>query len=359
VPGVEVGHTTLVRGEGKLVVGKGAVRTSVTAILPRGRRETAPAFASWFSLNGNGEMTGTAWIDESGVLDGPVLLTNTHSVGIVPDAVVEWMIHRDPTLTWVLPVVAETYDGFLNDINGMHVKKEHVFAALDGARGGPVAEGNVGGGTGMRLYRFKGGIGTASRKLPAAQVGHHVGVLVQANLPPARAGRHATVQLWPNDCLQSPAVGRMMPAGPPIRYNPTSGLLRCFRSSTQVVRQAARCRPGGNCSASVAWRWAVSPGRASGCDRAALPGNGVERTLSRLTSRSSSYSSKAGRRRSRRLTPKGTFLKRFAVAPGRCGHACRVYGLAERVRNWRSAPTASRWCGPTAAANRITSSMSP
>src|SRR4051794_8096759 len=167
VVGVEVGHTTLISGEGKLEVGTGPVRTGVTALLPRGRKSLEPVFASWFSLNGNGEMTGTTWIDESGFLDGPMLITNTHSVGVVRDAIVEWQVRRNPTLSWTLPVVAETYDGFLNDINGMHVKKEHVFAALDGARGGPVAEGNVGGGTGIRVCRFKGGIGTASRKLPA------------------------------------------------------------------------------------------------------------------------------------------------------------------------------------------------
>jgi L-aminopeptidase/D-esterase-like protein len=178
---VEVGHTTLIRGEGKLVVGQGPVRTGVTAVLPRGRDSLARVFAAWFSLNGNGEMTGTTWIDESGMLEGPVMITNTHSVGVVRDAVVEWLVRRDPKVAWALPVVAETYDGFLNDINGFHVKREHAFAALDNARGGPVAEGNVGGGTGMRAHRFKGGIGTSSRRLPAADGGYTLGVLVQAN----------------------------------------------------------------------------------------------------------------------------------------------------------------------------------
>jgi L-aminopeptidase/D-esterase-like protein len=178
---VEVGHTTLIRGEGKLVVGQGPVRTGVTAILPRGRKSLERCFAAWFSLNGNGEMTGTTWIDESGMLDGPVMITNTHSVGVVRDAVVQWLVKRDPKVTWALPVVAETYDGFLNDINGFHVKKEHALEALESARPGPVAEGNVGGGTGMRLYRFKGGIGTASRKLAEPHGGYTVGVLVQAN----------------------------------------------------------------------------------------------------------------------------------------------------------------------------------
>ena len=181
VAGVEVGHTTLISGEVKLVAGEGPVRTGVTAILPRGKGSLAPVFASWFALNGNGEMTGTTWIDESGMLDGPVMITNTHSVGVVRDAVVEWLVRRDPTVSWALPVVAETYDGFLNDINGFHVKKEHAFAALDGARSGPVPEGNVGGGTGMRVHRFKGGIGTSSRRLEADDGGYTVGVLVQAN----------------------------------------------------------------------------------------------------------------------------------------------------------------------------------
>jgi L-aminopeptidase/D-esterase-like protein len=181
VKGVEVGHVTLIRGAGKLVVGEGPVRTGVTAILPRGRQSLERCFAGWFSLNGNGEMTGTTWVDESGMLEGPVMITNTHSVGVVRDAVVEWLVKRDPSVSWALPVVAETYDGVLNDINGFHVKREHAFEALDSARGGPVAEGNVGGGTGMRVHQFKGGIGTSSRKLSAEEGGYTVGVLVQAN----------------------------------------------------------------------------------------------------------------------------------------------------------------------------------
>jgi D-aminopeptidase len=186
VKGVEVGHTTLISGEGKLQVGVGPVRTGVTAILPRGKQSSNdPVFAGWFSLNGNGEMTGTAWVDESGFLEGPILITNTHSVGVVRDAAVAWRVKRgSPDASgywWSLPVVAETYDGYLNDINGFHVKPEHVFSALDGAKPGPVAEGNVGGGTGMICYGFKGGIGTASRKLDEAAGGYTVGVLVQAN----------------------------------------------------------------------------------------------------------------------------------------------------------------------------------
>src|SRR5467141_4662284 len=158
VTGVAVGHRTLVAGSGKLIVGKGPVRTGVTAILPRGRDSDDPVFAGWFTMNGNGEMTGTTWVEESGFLWGPVMITNTHSVGVVRDAVIEWVVRRGRdfgTYDWSLPVVAETWDGTLNDINGFHVKKEHAFAALDSARGAPVTEGNVGGGTGMICNQFK------------------------------------------------------------------------------------------------------------------------------------------------------------------------------------------------------------
>jgi D-aminopeptidase len=185
VAGVEVGHVTLNSGSGKLEIGKGPVRTGVTAIIPRGRaKPDDPVFAGWFSQNGNGEMTGTTWVDESGELWGPVMITNTHSVGVVRDAVIAWSIARykeDLDDWWSLPVVAETWDGWLNDINGFHVKQEHAFAALDGAKSGPVAEGNVGGGTGMVCYEFKGGIGTSSRKVKDASGDYTVGVLVQAN----------------------------------------------------------------------------------------------------------------------------------------------------------------------------------
>ncbi len=186
VLGVKVGYATLIAGSGKLEVGKGPVRTGVTAILPRGQT-FGPVFAGWYALNGNGEMTGTTWLEESGFLEGPITITNTHSVGVVRDAVISWQIERGlvgpvfEDLYWSLPVVAETWDGILNDINGMHVKKEHVFQALDGAAGGPIAEGNVGGGTGVNLFRFKGGTGTASRKLSEEDGGYTVGVLVQGN----------------------------------------------------------------------------------------------------------------------------------------------------------------------------------
>jgi L-aminopeptidase/D-esterase-like protein len=185
VAGVEVGHVTVVAGDGVLVRGQGPVRTGVTAVLPQGREFRDRVFAAWYTLNGNGEMTGTTWLRESGTLGSPVLITNTHSVGVVRDAVIEWHVRRGTTGNYSgdfsLPVVAETWDGFLNDIDGFHVTKAHVFQALDGARPGPVAEGNVGGGTGMICHQFKGGIGTASRVLSAKDGGFTVGALVQAN----------------------------------------------------------------------------------------------------------------------------------------------------------------------------------
>ena len=182
VKGVEVGVVTLVSGDGQLKVGAGPVRTGVTAILPRGKTSTDQVFAGWFSINGNGEMTGTTWIEEAGFLEGPVFITNTHSVGVVRDAAIAWAIARGKMQQpWALPVVAETYDGFLNDINGFHVKQEHVFKALDSASSGTVAEGNVGGGTAMNCYGFKCGNGTSSRKLNAQVGDYTVGVLVQAN----------------------------------------------------------------------------------------------------------------------------------------------------------------------------------
>src|SRR4026207_581218 len=182
VAGVEVGLTTLIQGEGALVQGKGPVRTGVTAILPRGKSSNDPVMAGWFSLNGNGEMTGTTWIKEGGFLEGPIFITNTHSVGVVRDASIAWGLKHGAMLQpWSRPVVAETWDGALNDINGFHVKPEHVFAALDGATRGAVKEGNVGGGTGMVCYQFKCGTGTASRKLDASAGGHTAGGLGQAN----------------------------------------------------------------------------------------------------------------------------------------------------------------------------------
>jgi D-aminopeptidase len=186
VEGVLVGHTTLISGNGKLVVGKGPVRTGVTAVLPRGSHSMERfSFAGWYSQNGNGEMTGTTWVEESGFLEGPVMITNTHSVGLVRDAVIAWRVAHGPADAteswWSLPVVAETWDGWLNDINGFHVKPEHVFHAIDSAHSGPVDEGAVGGGTGMVCNGFKGGIGTSSRRLIEKDGGFLVGVLVQCN----------------------------------------------------------------------------------------------------------------------------------------------------------------------------------
>ena len=195
VPGVEVGYTTLISGEGKLEVGQGPVRTGVTAILPRGRDAmNDPVFAGYFSLNGNGEMTGTAWVEESGFLEGPIVLTNTHSVGIARDAVIAWRLaHGGPDaegFAWSLPVVAETWDGWLNDVDGFHVEPEHIAHAIESAHSGMIEEGSVGGGTGMICYEFKGGTGTASRMVPVVAVAgggssetkqFAIGVLVQAN----------------------------------------------------------------------------------------------------------------------------------------------------------------------------------
>ena len=186
VKGVEVGHTTLISGEaGPVKVGVGPVRTGVTAVLPRGRNAKEAVLAGWFTENGNGEMTGTTWVEDSGLLDGPVMITNTHSVGVVRDAVIAWKVKRGtPDMEgyfWSLPVVAETWDGWLNDINGFHVKPEHVFHALDTASSGLVQEGHVGGGTGMICNEFKGGIGTSSRVLEQKEGGYTVGVLVQCN----------------------------------------------------------------------------------------------------------------------------------------------------------------------------------
>ncbi|HEX8327074.1 MAG TPA: P1 family peptidase [Hymenobacter sp.] len=189
VKGVEVGYTTLISGEGKNKIGKGPVRTGITAIFPTGKT-WRPIFANWYTLNGNGEMTGTTWVTGSGMLETPIMITNTNSVGVVRDATLKWFVknnwykkdvgfYKDYWYTY--PVVAETYDGVLNDIYGFHVKEEHVFAALDNAKGGPIAEGNVGGGTGMFCLGFKGGTGTSSRQVKINDKTYAVGVLVQSN----------------------------------------------------------------------------------------------------------------------------------------------------------------------------------
>jgi D-aminopeptidase len=215
VAGVAVGHTTLISGEGKLVIGQGPVRTGVTAVLPRGKDSMMnPVFAGWFSQNGNGEMTGTTWVEESGFLEGPVMITNTHSVGVVRDAVIQWRVtHGQPDATgywWSLPVVAETWDGWLNDINGFHVKPEHAFHAIDTAQSGPVLEGAVGGGTGMVCNGFKGGIGTSSRKLTVKDGGYTIGVLVQCNYGSRQNLRIAGIP-----------VGREIKSEDPYAYQPS------------------------------------------------------------------------------------------------------------------------------------------
>ena len=215
VAGVLVGHTTLMSGSGKLKVGQGPIRTGVTALLPRGRDSLLdPVFAAWFSQNGNGEMTGTAWIEESGFLEGPVMITNTHSVGVVRDATIQWRVAHGTADTtgywWSLPVVAETWDGWLNDVNGFHVKPEHVFHALDTAQAGAVQEGSVGGGTGMICNGYKGGIGTASRRLDNKDGGYTIGVLVQCNYGTRDNLRIAGIN-----------VGREIPAPEPYVFIPS------------------------------------------------------------------------------------------------------------------------------------------
>ncbi len=183
VDGVLVGHSNIVEGDGELIVGEGPIRTGVTSIFPSGKNLN-DVFASYFSYNGNGEMTGTIWIEESGLLKGPICITNTHSVGIVRDAIIKWYLRNNLAkhrIFWSIPVVAETYDGLLNDINGFHVKEMTVFEALDSACDGHVLEGNVGGGTGMICHQFKGGIGTSSRVIDEKHGSYSVGVLVQAN----------------------------------------------------------------------------------------------------------------------------------------------------------------------------------
>ncbi len=215
VAGVLVGHTTLISGSGKLIVGEGPVRTGVTAVLPRGRESLSNAvFAGWFTQNGNGEMTGTTWVEESGFLEGPVMITNTHSVGVVRDATIQWRVAHGAADTtgywWSLPVVGETWDGWLNDVNGFHVKPEHAFAALDSAHAGRVEEGSVGGGTGMICNGYKGGIGTASRKLEAKDGGYMIGVLVQCNYGTRDNLRIAGIN-----------VGREIPAPEPYAFIPS------------------------------------------------------------------------------------------------------------------------------------------
>ena len=220
VVGVEVGHTTLISGSGRLERGKGPVRTGVTAVIPRGKESFDPVFGAWFALNGNGEMTGTTWIDESGFLEGPVVITNTNSVGVARDAVVAWALRKNAEFFWILPVVAETFDGLLNDVNGFHVKPEHVLAALDGASGGRVAEGSVGGGTGMVCNGFKGGIGTSSRVVPEQAGGYTVGVLVQCNYGSQQGLRIAGVPVGQEIPMRGICAAGAPPSTPFLRRMP-------------------------------------------------------------------------------------------------------------------------------------------
>ena len=219
VAGVEVGHATLIAGTGKLIVGQGPVRTGVTIVHPRGKDNPDPVMGAWFTLNGNGEMTGTTWLQESGFLEGPIAITNTHSVGVVRDAILRWQVKRPGLQPWGLPVVAETWDGRLNDINGFHVTPDHVLSALEGAAPGAVKEGNVGGGTGMVCHGFKGGIGTASRRLDAQAGAYTVGVLVQCNYGSRRELRIAGI-----------------PVGQEI-----SDLMPCNASADPSARPGPRC----------------------------------------------------------------------------------------------------------------------
>jgi D-aminopeptidase len=223
VDGVEVGHVTLISGEGKLKVGSGPVRTGVTSIFPRGKRTVAPVFAGCFALNGNGEMTGTHWVEEAGVLEGPITLTNGYSVGTARDGVLTWLREHAKDLGadkydddfGGLPVVAETWDGDLSDVKGFHVKQKNVLDALDAAKTGPVAEGNVGGGTGMICYDFKGGIGTSSRKLSKASGGYTVGVLVQCNFGQREQLRIAGIPVGKEIPLKEIPVGKKAETGKP------------------------------------------------------------------------------------------------------------------------------------------------
>jgi L-aminopeptidase/D-esterase-like protein len=233
VAGIEVGHTTLISGEGPLKVGAGPVRTGVTAILPRGKSNlNDPVFGGWFSQNGNGEMTGTTWLEESGFLDGPVMITNTHSVGVVRDAVIAWRVKHGPPdasgYWWSLPVVAETWDGYLNDVNGFHVKAEDAFHALDTASAGRVAEGSVGGGTGMVCNEFKGGIGTSSRMVKLKAGTYTVGVLVQCNY-----GRHSELR------IAGVPVGREIP-GKGVYYDDTGSIIVVVATDAPLVGQQCK-----------------------------------------------------------------------------------------------------------------------
>ncbi len=237
IPGVEVGYSTLISGA--------SVRTGVTIIHPRGKRNHDPVFAGWFPFNGNGELTGSAWIQEGGFLEGPIGITNTHSVGVVRDTIIDWQVKQEAIFQkWSCPVVAETADGWLNDMNGLHVKAEHVWQAIESAHGGPIEEGNVGGGTGMITYEFKGGTGTSSRVLWDEAGGWTVGALVQANF-----GRRFQLT------VDGVAVGRHLTSDAPFTrgqdpFEPETGSLIVVLATDapllphQLVRLAKRATLG-------------------------------------------------------------------------------------------------------------------
>jgi L-aminopeptidase/D-esterase-like protein len=249
VSGVEVGYVTLIDGDGQLIPGQGPVRTGVTAILPRGRAEAAEGvFAGYFSLNGYGELTGSAWIEESGRLDGPITITNTHSCGLARDATIRWLTQNFPAKFergdgFALPVAAETYDGYLNDINGFHVRESHVFEAIESARSGPVEEGSVGGGTGMKCYQFKAGSGTASRRVRIDGDDWTVAAFVQANF----GLRHLLT-------IAGVPVGRHLPVdGAEVAADPAAAdqgsIIAVIATDAplmphQLTRLARRCGPG-------------------------------------------------------------------------------------------------------------------
>src|SRR5579863_5811039 len=238
VAGVEVGYKTLISGEGRLVVGKGPVRTGVTAVLPRGKQGTKSTFAGYFAGNGNGDMTGTHWIEESGLLETPILITNTGSVGVVRDAAVAWMVeHKHPGPFWY-PVAAETADSTLNDIKGQHVTAKDTQDALISATSGPLSEGNVGGGTGMICNGFKGGTGTASRLLDAAQGGYTVGVLVQCNYGRREQLRVAGIAVAREMNLQKPCVAKLLK--PPVQDHDGNPAPLCDSRLTTTTQDARK-----------------------------------------------------------------------------------------------------------------------
>lgn len=241
VAGVEVGQVTLFTGNGALVVGKGPVRTGVTVIHPRGKDSTEGVFGGWFTLNASGEMTGTTWLEERGLIEGPIGVTNTHSVGVVRDAAVSWMVEKGWAADWHAPVVAETYDGALNDINGFHVTRDHAIEAMRNAAAGPVLEGAVGGGTGMVCNGFKGGIGTASRKIDVEGNSYTVGVLVQCNYnwggEDLRIGSKPVSHLLPvgEHCFTDPAIERHVDWYPYCDESKASAVSRRTRDGSIII----------------------------------------------------------------------------------------------------------------------------